>query len=272
MPELARIQTAKKTKNRYHLFVKEGEGETYACSISEDVLVKEGLQKGQQLSGDDLERLKETDALDKAFQKALNYLSYRMRSEKEIRDYLKQEEVPPEEIDDMISRLEELDFLHDARFAEAFVRTKRDQSKKGPMVIRQELFQKGISDAVTAQALEQYSEEQQIDDAIKLVEKKQHSYKKESTRQREQKLMQFLMQRGYSSAVASTAVKEADLEESQAMEEEALDKWAEKAWRKYEKDDPWKRRQKVKQALYRRGFSGDPVEAWMNEKEMEEEG
>jgi regulatory protein len=271
MPKIAKIQAAKKTKHRYHIYIEKNNTAEYSFSLSEDVLVKEGLSKGMELADKEIDRLKQTDEWDKAYQRALNFLSFRMRSEKELDDYLREQEVPAEERENMIEKLRKLDFVNDERFAASFVRTKRDQSKKGPLVIRQELKQKGVADAIMDKSLSQYTPEEQLDLAIQLAEKKQTSYRRESARQREQKLVQFLMQRGFPSSIAFEAVKEADIEADEEEEWEAVSSWGEKAWRKNESKDPYARRQKVKQALYRRGFPGELIEQWLEEKEAEEE-
>ncbi|WP_147804124.1 recombination regulator RecX [Alkalicoccus halolimnae] len=271
MPKIAKIQAAKKTRQRYHIFLEENNQAEYSFSLSEDILVKEGLAKGDELTNSDINRLKQTDETDKAFQKALNYLSYRMRSEKELSDYLREQEVPSEEISRMIEKLRELDFVNDERFAFSFVRTKRDQSKKGPIVIKQELKQKGVADNIVDKSLSQYTPEEQLDLAVKLAEKKQTSYRKESKRQTEQKLVQFLMQKGFPSSIAFEAVKEADIEAEEGEEWEAVSSWGEKSWRKFASSEPYQRKQKVKQALYRKGFPGQLIDQWIEEKEMEEE-
>ncbi|SDN71642.1 recombination regulator RecX [Alkalicoccus daliensis] len=271
MPKIDKIQAAKKTKARYHIHLEEEGRAEYSFSVSEDILIQEDLFKGKELTKEDIDRLRHSDELDKAYQRALNYLSYRMRSEKEVAVYLKEQEVPEEEISHMIEKLRRLDFINDQRFADAFVRTKRDQSKKGPNIIRQELKQKGVEENIMNKSLDQYTPEEQLDLAIELAEKKQRSYKKESTRQKEQKLVQFLVQKGFSHSVAAEALKEADIDNDEDEQQEAISGWGEKSWRKFESEAPYKRRQKIKQALYRRGFPGDLIDQWIDEKEMEEE-
>ncbi|CAM3901604.1 recombination regulator RecX [Alkalicoccus chagannorensis] len=270
MPEITKIKAAVKTKHRYHIYTKQGEKEVYTFSVSEDVLIQEALAKGKELTAEEIERLKETDEMDKAYQRALNFLSFRMRSEKELREYLRGQEVPEEEQEWMVEKLYELDFLDDERFAASFVRTRRDQSKKGPGVIRQELKQKGIDGETAEKALEQYSEEEEIDLALALVEKKQKSYQKDAAKIRKQKLMQFLMQRGFSSSAASAAMEAADLESSDEAELEAAQAHAEKLERRHSSKDERTRKQKVKQGMYQKGFAKETIEKVLENLEENE--
>ncbi|QKS70609.1 recombination regulator RecX [Paenalkalicoccus suaedae] len=267
MYKITKVTAAKKTKQRYHIHLMINGQDEYAFSVSEDLLIKEELVKGKELSKEDINRLKGQDEIDKVYQKALGYLAFRMRSEKELRQYIKDQEMPADIIDSMVEKLIALDFLQDERFAEAFVRTKRDQSTKGPLVIRQELKQKGIADNVIEAAMAQYPREEQLDNAITLVEKKQNSYGRESQRSKEQKLMQFLIQRGFDHTLAAEALREATIEEDDDVELEALRQWAEKAWRKYEGKEPYERNRKIKEFLYRKGFSQDTIQAWFDEQE-----
>ncbi|WP_416149022.1 recombination regulator RecX [Salipaludibacillus sp. HK11] len=269
MQTISKITAAKKTKGRYHIYLTKEQGDEYAFSVSEDLLVREQLSKGRQLTEEDIVNLKEKDDVNKAMQKVLNYLSYRMRSEDEVTRYLKDLEIEEEDINNIVERLYELQFIDDQRFAEAFVRTKRDTGKKGPMVIEQELYQKGVSKLIIASALEQYPEELQFDHAIKMVEKKQSSYKNESMKKKQQKLMQFVIQRGYSQTIAGKAVMEASIEEDPELEWEAINKHGDKVWRKYDKKDNWEKVQRVKQYLYGRGFNSDKIDEWIDMKQSE---
>lgn len=61
---------------------------------------------------------------------AMNYLSYQLRSKKEIFTYLKEKEIEPEDRVKIVQRLEELRLLDDAIFSESYVRTAMRTSDK----------------------------------------------------------------------------------------------------------------------------------------------
>ncbi|MGJ9385174.1 recombination regulator RecX [Salipaludibacillus sp. CF4.18] len=272
MPKITKITPAKKRKDRYHVYIDRGNGDEYALSVSEDILIQQKLWKDTELTEDRVIELRNKDEIDKAMQKTLNFLSYRMRSEVEIQRYLRDLEVDiaEEEISQMIDKLKKLDFLDDQRFAEAFVRTKRDAHKKGPLVIKQELLQKGVDKKIIEAAMEEYSKELQLDTAIKMVEKKQSSYKKEGEKKKEQKLVQFLIQRGFDQTTAYEAIRYAEIETDHEAEAEELAKQAEKAWKKHSQKDLWERKQRTKQYLYSRGYSMELIEKWFENLNEEE--
>ncbi|MFU1850437.1 recombination regulator RecX, partial [Enterococcus faecium] len=91
--------------------------------VSEDILVRQRLLKGQELSDTLIEEIKKASSYDVGLQMAMNYLSYQLRSKKEIFTYLKEKEIVPEDRVKIVQRLEELRLLDDAIFSESYVRT-----------------------------------------------------------------------------------------------------------------------------------------------------
>lgn len=73
---------------------------------------------------------------------AFHFLSFRARSEKEMRDYLKKKEVL--QIDETIEKLKELDFINDQKFIQEFVDSRSKNKPKGKKALIIELKRKGI--------------------------------------------------------------------------------------------------------------------------------
>src|SRR5699024_8848112 len=114
-------------------------------AISEDVYVKFQIFKGKELSSQDIERIKQADNIQRAYLMAVNYLSYRMRTEMEIRTHLRKKELLDDIVEQVIERLYNEKLLDDTSFAITFVRDRINRTTKGPQVIRQELSEKGIA-------------------------------------------------------------------------------------------------------------------------------
>ena len=83
---------------------------------------------------------------------ALRILNYRFNSEHELRRKLAAKKFDGEVIDAAIARLRDEKWLDDARFAEAFVRT-RMRKRIGRLRIRRELGEAGVTDEVINAAL-----------------------------------------------------------------------------------------------------------------------
>ena len=73
---------------------------------------------------------------------AFHFLSFRSRSEKEMRDFLKKKEVL--EIDETVNKLKELDFIDDKKFVREFVDSRSKNKPKGKKALIIELARKGI--------------------------------------------------------------------------------------------------------------------------------
>ena len=115
------------------------------------------LRRGQTLSDEDIERLKERDSFEKAHDRALRFLSYRPRSEAEVRRYLQGKAVSPAIEEEVIERLTRANLLDDLDFARYWV---ENRVSFNPRMLRYELRQKGLSDETIAQALTDLDEEE----------------------------------------------------------------------------------------------------------------
>lgn len=73
---------------------------------------------------------------------AFHFLSFRSRSEKEMRDYLARKEIL--EIDETINKLKDLGFIDDKKFVSEFVDSRSKNKPKGKKALKIELARKGI--------------------------------------------------------------------------------------------------------------------------------
>lgn len=266
MTKITKITTQKRNKNRYNIFIDDGQGETYGFSVEEDVLIEFHLRKGMELTPDLIRTLMQKDNLHKSFTLAINYLSYRMRSEKEIRDYLAKKEVDEEKINQVVTRLKDEGYLHDGEFAEALVNTRINTTSKGPLIVERELREKGVDRHTAEEALTHFDPEIQLEKAMKLVEKKKKTSSKKSHKQQIQYLKQTLMQKGFPSEIVQEAISQSELEEDTEEEWEAVVFQGEKLLRKHQrKEDQSGVKQKVKAGLYQKGFDFELINRFIEE-------
>ena len=85
------------------------------------------------------------DNFDKFYKKSINFLSFRPRSEKEIKDYLKKKKADDLTSEKIIQSLKESKFINDTDFAKWFIEQRTIIKPKAERVIRIELKQKGIA-------------------------------------------------------------------------------------------------------------------------------
>jgi regulatory protein len=232
--------------------------------LHEDLLVQHGLSKGLPIPDQKFIELEQATLTHGVYTSALNYISYRMRSVKEVKTYLLEKGYSTTAVSESIQKLKEEHYLDDLAYALAYVRTRKSLTLKGPAVIRQELIQKGISDAILEQALDQFGEEEQVELASKLAQKKLKSWQGRSRQEQRQKIGQVLLQKGFSNRIISQVFNTLTIESSVEDEWEALKKQGEKVLQKYKHYTGYEQTMKVKQALYRKGFPSELIDSWIN--------
>lgn len=265
-PKITKIETQKR-KGRYNVYL---DGE-YAFPIDESVLVKYVLFKGMEVSKEFQEQLEEEDNFSKAFSRAVNYLSYSLRSEKEVRDDLLKHEFTLDTAEKAIEKLREMKYIDDLTYAESYTRTAANLNGKGPYTIRQELKKRGVPESIVEQALLQYPLEQRIENGVAAASKVLKRTKQSSSKEATNKIRQNLMQKGFNSDEIAEILTHVDTEKEEEDEYEALKKQGEKIWRKQSKLTGSKKIQKVKANLYQKGFDSELITQFINEKELEEE-
>lgn len=142
-------------------------------------------------------------------------------------------------------------------------------NRKGPTVIKRELLNKGVQDLIITHSLQEYPKEKQIENALILIEKKKKSYQKHSFLQMKLKLDEMLVRKGYSRDVIQICLEELKDEKDDEKQQEALHYHGNKYYEKYKKYDGWTFENKMKQALYRKGFSIDEIEIFLQMKREE---
>lgn len=146
--------------------------------------------------------------MDEDFQKALQYafllLRYRDRSKKELISRLGRKGFSMETGEKVIGYLAGKGFLDDAKLAESLKRTAVEQKFMGKRGIIQYLISKGISTEI----IEGISgnDEDYLDAAMKLVEKKQKQLKGLDPMVIKRRLWGALARKGYSPEVIKTAL------------------------------------------------------------------
>lgn len=258
--KITAIATQKKA-GRFNIYL---DGK-YAFPVSEDVLIKYRLAKGLELDEEMIEHLQQADLLSKAYNKALDHLSYQLRTKKEIKIYLTKLEVPENDQNQIISKLVKLNLLDDLAYAKSFVRTAANTTDKGPFVIAQKLKQKGVAEEFINEALIEFSFEQQVQTALKLAEKFVAKNKKLAFQALKNKLYQHLVTKGFSSETISLVLEELALKKDDTLQLEALREQGAKLLRRYQRYPQPERFFKLKQALYRKGFSLSEIERYLAE-------
>ena len=110
----------KKSKDKYILYLDNGE----IIDIYEDVIVKNNLTEGKYLDNNIYNKINKDNEIQKSYNECLRYINTRLRSVKEIKDYLIKKKISNENIDIITKRLLDNRLLDDDVFCEAFINVK----------------------------------------------------------------------------------------------------------------------------------------------------
>jgi regulatory protein len=152
------------------------------------------LRVGEEIDTQELHALEAAEIQEKAYQRALNYLSYRPRSRAEVQGNLTKHAIPEDVIKQVIDRLQENNLVDDLKFAQAWVENRSDFRPRSRWVLAMELHQKGIHDDIIEQALAGIDEEQL---AFQAARKQSRKYRGLEWHDFRRKLSAFLARRGF---------------------------------------------------------------------------
>jgi regulatory protein len=190
---ITRIEGQQRNKKRYNVYV----NEEYAFSVHEDVLISCRLLKGKEIDVNEVQLILEEDDKKKAERIGLHYLSYRPRTAKEIELHLNSKDFSSEVIHSLIDNWIEIGYIDDRKFAQQWVEERIRLKKKGRLLLREELKQKGISKLLVDEVMSNVDQEEEFRSCLELAQKKKKTIRDEEERKAKQKLFFYLQRRGY---------------------------------------------------------------------------
>ncbi len=143
-----------------------------------------------------------------AFKKAASYCAYQERNQQEVRDKLYSYGLYPEEVEGLISKLVEDNYLNEERFALAYAGGKFRMKSWGKIKIRYELKQKRISDYCIKKALLSIDEEAYQNTLLALYQQiRKKTGKEKNIFKRKGAIRAWLLRKGYESDLISDLMK-----------------------------------------------------------------
>ena len=217
MKKITALVVQKRNPNRVNIHL---DGE-YAFGVAR--IVAAWLKVGAELDEKKIEQLQVEDARERALQQAMLFLSYRARSESEIRQNLRKHEIPESVIDLTLDRLRQNGLANDNEFAQAWVENRSTFRPRSRRMLAMELRQKGLDDESMQSALRNVDDEPLAYEAAK---KSAVRFKDLEWSEFRKKLSDFLTRRGFPYSVVAPVVtriwNEAHKQEQHNFEEEDI--------------------------------------------------
>ncbi len=197
-----KITEIKKSKQnmKYHLYV----DDVFFGVFLDEILAKYELKTGQEIESEELYAIKEENDEKLSFLTATTYLEKYNVSTKGLKDYLYRKGFKKSAIESAVSKLKDYGYLDDRTFAKNYFEAL--SSTKGKRVIANKLKEKGISQEIIDELLENVDNEDEEERARVLAEK--FAKNRENTLKNKQKCFAHLIYKGYDYSVAQKIVNE----------------------------------------------------------------
>jgi regulatory protein len=154
------------------------------------------------------ERFSRSFTPEQAFTKAKHYCAYQERSHVEVKEKLYSFKLNKTEVETILSKLIEENYLNEERFAKLFAGGRFRLKKWGRVKISYELKQKRVSPYNIRIALEEIDEGQYRDTLMKLARQKWVALKNEQHIIRQAKTQKYLMQKDFEPTLIKMAMIE----------------------------------------------------------------
>jgi regulatory protein len=260
--KITMIQAQKKS-GRYNVFV----NQKYTFSISESVMIKYRVFKGMEIDEQLQEKLISADETSKIYNKAINFLSHQLRTQYEMANKLLDYTDNKDKINQVMAKLIYQHLIDDQKYADSFVRTEVHKTDKGPRWISYKLKQKHVSEENIEQSLANFYVEDDIINNCKIQATKLfNKHHRDAFKQRLHKTRTSLMTKGYDNSTISYVMDIMNFSVSEDDQQTLLKEQGKRIWKRNCKYDGYQRIIKTKQALYRKGFSLDAINHFVDEQ------
>jgi regulatory protein len=166
-------------------------------------IVAAWLQVGQVITDEMVSQLQVEDTHEVTYQRVLKFISYRQRTETEIRRKLEKKALSEETVEQTIERLRRSGLINDASFAQGWVETRMANHPSSRRALTYELKQRGIDPQIIAQTIDSIDDEEMaFQAALRHAKRVNDEDRKGFLR----KMYRYLSQRGFSYEISSQVI------------------------------------------------------------------
>lgn len=248
-----KIEKYSKQKNgMYCIFLEDGN----KIKIHEDLILKYELLLTKKIDELLLEKLLKENQIYEVYEISLKYLNIRLRSRKELYEYLIKKGYEKSIIDTVLDMLLKQGYINDSIYAKSFVNDKILMSSYGPNKIKGELLRYGISQKIVEEVITSFNEELEKERIDKLINKQIKANHNKGAILLKKKIQSYLINLGYSSSLINQSLNGMKLVDDDLYKKE-YDKLYTKLSKKYFGKEL---EYKLKQKMYQKGFSNNYYE------------
>lgn len=186
---ITEIKKQVKNNGRFNIYL----DYNYYCALNAETIVKNGLKTGLEITQDQIDTYQLESEKTTALEKLVKYMGTRLRTEKQLKDYLKSKGYAEKTVDYCMSKLKEYNFINDEQYVTAYIES--NKNKKGKTLLKQELKQKGIGEKLLEDNLAEYETDE------KAIENLANKYlkNKQLSKDNFSKVYRYLFSKGFGS-------------------------------------------------------------------------
>jgi len=181
----------------------------HSLELPFELIVKHGLKTGTAIDAETFEMLKSNSEVSKGKEHGLRLLSYRARSEKELRQRIRQKGMNNAASESIIRDFKRMKLIDDEDFAKRFVHDLISRKPSGEFLVRSELLRKGVHEEIIDKVMaETFSENEPVKLAQTCMRQWLSRHPRTTGKEKRYKITRFLFQRGFSQSVIEEIVGE----------------------------------------------------------------
>ena len=226
-----KIEKFKKKKNNIYEIIL---SDNTSLSFYDDTILKYELLLTKDIDTKKLKEITEYNSTLEAYYKAINYINKKLRTKKEIIEYLKKYSYTKEQIEYVIEILINNNYLNDSLYIKSYINDQINLTLKGPKKITLELEKLGFNNSDINNYLDTFDNDIWKDKIKTIVNKKIKGNHKLSNNMLLKKTKQYLINQGYYIEDINNAMDNITIEENTSIIEKEYDKLYKRLSKKYE--------------------------------------
>ena len=241
-----KITKYKKSTNGRYILTLEDDSK---LSLYEETILEFNLLLTKNI--DDVEEISKFNMQYEAYYIALKSINSRYKSVEEVRKMLKNKEFSSEIVDFVIDRLIKQGYLNDQLFAKLYINNQIVTTSRGPLRIKKDLLDKGVSNSIIDEELIEFNEDIQLEKIDKFINKSIKSNHSRGGVILKSKIFNDLKTLGYDSSVINKIINDYDYSDNKDLYKKEYDKLYRKLSKKYEGKELEYR---INERLYQKGL------------------
>ena len=244
------IKFKKDKGNKYKIYL----DNDLIIDLYDDVIIKYNLISNKNINNKLFEEITTYNTFLDGYYKAVKLINKRLRTKKEIENYLTKQNIKKEEINKIINLLEKDNYLNQDLYIKSYISDQYNLTLNGPIKIKKDLNNLGINKDID-NYLNKYDWNVKID---KIINKKIKFNNKLSNNALKNKIINDIINLGYEKEIIEKKLETIELNDNDILIKE-LNKIKNKYEKKY-KDNELK--YKVINYLYRKGFNIEDIKRY----------